>query len=511
MKRRDFIKSSLALSILGTQIPLMALGKTQQTIRRRSGTWDSDRILVLIKMDGGNDGLNSVIPVYDSLYHQARPTLAFDENEALMVTEDSGFHPQMAPFVPIFQNGEMGIIHGVGYPQSNLSHFRSSDIWVTGSPANEIWSSGWLGRLFNNEYPNFPNGAPEHPIAIQFGSANLLEFQSEQTNFATMLFDPEIMYAIVNENYVPGSNDPPPETYGGDELNFVRELDLTTLEYSEEIYNAGQNGNLTVEYPNNNLGDQLAVTAKLISGGLTTPVYRLHIRGFDNHAGQDNAHPQRLNQMSTAISAFLQDLKNQGLDDRVLTVTTSEFGRRVEENGSSGTDHGTSGPIFTFGSTTIGDVFGSQPSLSNLDNNGNLLAEHDFRQVYSTLIEDWFGLDPSISQFVFQDTFDPIPFVSDPLSVTGSPAVPEAFALFPAFPNPFNPATNIRFELPIAAKTTVRVFDIKGREVRTHQLGKLNIGKHDYILDGRDLSSGVYHIQVEAAGSVQSQRVTLLK
>lgn len=278
MKRLDFIKSSLALSIMGTQIPLMALGKTQQSIRRKTGTWDSDRILVLIKLDGGNDGLNSVIPVYNSLYHQARPTLAFDENEALMVTDDSGFHPQMAPLVPIFQNSEMGIIHGVGYPQSNLSHFRSSDIWVTGSPANEIWSSGWLGRLFNNEYPNFPDGAPEHPIAIQFGSANLLEFQSEQTNFATMLFDPEIMYYIVNENYVPGSNDPPPETYGGDELSFVRELDLTTLEYSEEIYNAGQEGNLTVEYPNNNLGEQLAVTAKLISGGLMTPIYRLQDR-----------------------------------------------------------------------------------------------------------------------------------------------------------------------------------------------------------------------------------------
>ena len=511
MKRRDFIKASMVMSILGAKLPLMALGKSHQNIRRKTGTWESDRILVLIKMNGGNDGLNSVIPVFDSLYHQARPTLAFNENQALMVTEDSGFHPQMASLFPIFQNGEMGIIHGVGYPQSNLSHFRSSDIWVTGSPSNEIWTSGWLGRLFQNEYPNFPDGAPDHPVAIQFGSANLLEFQSTQTNFATMLFDPEVMYAIINENYVPGSNDPPPATYGGDELNFVRELDLTTLEYSEEIYAAGQDGNLTVEYPNNNLGEQLAVTAKLISGGLMTPIYRLHIGGFDTHAGQSNDHSQRLNQTSNAISAFLQDLKNQGLDDRVMVMTTSEFGRRVGENGSNGTDHGTSGPVFTFGTTTIGDVYGSQPSLSNLDNNNNLLVEHDFRQVYSTLIEDWFGMDSSISQSVFQDTFDPIPFVANPLSVNGSPTVPDSFTLFPAFPNPFNPATNIRFELPSEARATIRVFDLKGREVQTHNLGKLNSGQHDFRLDCRDLSSGVYHIQVEAAGSVQSQRVTLAK
>ena len=511
MKRRDFIKTSMLLSILGARLPLMALGKSKQNIRRKTGTWDSDRILVLIKMDGGNDGLNSVIPVYDNLYHQKRPTLAFNANQALMVNEDSGFHPQMAPLIPIFQNGEMGIIHGVGYPQGNLSHFRSSDIWVTGSPADEIWSSGWLGRLFQNEYPNFPDGAPEHPIAIQFNSANLLEFQSTQTNFATMLFDPDVMYYIVNENYVPGSNDPPPETYGGDELNFVRELDLTTLEYSEEIYGAGQDGDLTVEYPNNNLGEQLAVTAKLISGGLMTPIYRLNIGGFDTHAGQAGEHPSLLNQMSNAISAFLQDLKNQGLDDRVMVVTTSEFGRRVEENGSNGTDHGTSGPIFTFGTTTVGNVFGSQPSLSNLDNNENLMVEHDFRQVYTTLIEDWFGLDPTVSQAVFQETFEPIPFVANPLSVSSSLAVPEAFTLYPAFPNPFNPATNIRFELPHSSKVTIQIFDIKGREVRTHRLGKVSAGLHDFRLDCRDLSSGVYHIQVETAGSVQSQRVTLLK
>lgn len=511
MKRRDFIKTSMVLSMLGSRMPLMALGKPKQNIRRRTGTWDTDRILVLIKLDGGNDGLNSIIPVYDSLYHQKRPTLAFNENQALMINEDSGFHPEMAPLVPIFQGGEMGIIHGVGYPYGNLSHFRSSDIWVTGSPADEIWSSGWLGRLLQYEYPNFPEGAPDHPVAIQFGSANLLEFQSIQTNYATMLFDPDTMYYIVNQNYVPGTNDPPPATFGGDELNFVRELDLTTLEYSEEIYTAGHDGNLTVEYPDYNLGQQLAVTAKLISGGLMTPIYRLHINGFDTHAGQETEHSPLLYQLSNGIAAFLQDMKNQGLDDRIMVVTTSEFGRRVKENGSNGTDHGTSGPVFTFGSTTLGAVYGSQPSLSDLDANENLLVEHDFRQVYATLAQDWFGLDPAVSQGVFQDTFTTIPFVANPLSVIGAPAVPESFTLYPAFPNPFNPVTNIHFELPRAAKVTVRLFDIKGRAVQMHHNGQFSAGQHDFRLDCRDLAAGVYHIQVEAAGSVQSQRVTLLK
>ncbi len=512
MKRRDFIKTSMLLSLFGAaRVPLLALGKSPQHIIRRTGTWDTDRILVLIKLDGGNDGLNTVIPVYDSLYHQKRPTLAVSENDALMVDDESGLHPVMSSLIPVFQEGEMGIIHGVSYPDSNLSHFRSSDIWVTGSPANEIWNTGWLGRLFLTEYPQFPEEAPSHPIAIQFGSANLLEFQTEQSNFGSMLFDPDLMYSLVNENYIPGTADPPPTTFGGEELTFVRELDISTFEYSEEIFNASDAGNLTVEYPSTNLGEQLAVTAKLISGGLMTPIYRLHISGFDSHAGQATQQPPLLEELSNAVSTFLQDLKNQGLDHRVMVMTTSEFGRRVEENGSSGTDHGTSGPVLIFGSTIIGNIYGSQPSLSDLDTNQNLLVEHDFRQIYSTIIEDWFGLDHSVTQNVFQDTFDTIPFIANPLSVDTTPSLPTHFILYPAFPNPFNPTTNIRVELFHPARVTIRIFDVKGKEVQTLSLGKVDSGRHNFHINGRYLASGVYHVQIEANGSIRSQRITLVK
>ena len=149
MKRRDFIKTAMVLSAFGTQLPLMAIGRRQRQLQRRT-QWETDRIVVLIKLNGGNDGLNTVVPIEDDIYYEARPTLALPPNQTLSVNETTGFHPSMSPIYPYYQNGQMGIIHGVGYNQGNLSHFRSSDIWVTGSDANEHLSSGWLGRLFEN-------------------------------------------------------------------------------------------------------------------------------------------------------------------------------------------------------------------------------------------------------------------------------------------------------------------------------------------------------------------------
>ena len=176
MKRREFIKSAFALSAFGTQIPIMALGRKNKL--GRSVEWESDRIVVLIKLNGGNDGLNTIIPVQNDIYYNARPTLAISQNQALGIDDYNGFHPSLSAFHSLFQNEQMSLIHGVGYHQPNLSHFRSSDIWVTGSDANEYLQTGWIGRLLEQEYPDFPSNAPDHPLAIQFNSANLLEFKT---------------------------------------------------------------------------------------------------------------------------------------------------------------------------------------------------------------------------------------------------------------------------------------------------------------------------------------------
>ena len=508
MKRRDFIKSAFALSAFGTQIPVMALGRKNQF--GRIVQWETDRIIILIKLNGGNDGLNTIIPTQDDIYYNARPSLAISPNEALAINEHNGFHPNLSAFHSLYQSGNMSLIHGIGYPDPNLSHFRSSDIWVTASDADEYLQTGWIGRLLEQEYPDFPSNAPDHPLAIQFNSANLLEFKTSESNMGMMVFDPETMYYLINGQYVAGENDPAPDTYGGTELDFIREVDLLSFEYAEVINETAGQGSNSVEYPGTNLGYQMALTAQMISGGLETPIYRIYQSGYDTHATQGNDHANLLMDLNNAVLAFMEDLSNQGLMDRVLVVTTSEFGRRYFENGSAGTDHGTSAPCMVFGNSVVPDMFGEQPSLSNLDQHNNLLIQHDFRQLYSSIITDWFGLDQEIATNVFGQEFETIPFVQSPLSVK-NPPVPGKFKMHAAYPNPFNPTTMVSFTLPAMSNVSVMLFNLKGRELQTHHLGRKKPGKHFYKLDGRNLASGNYIVQVEAAGSVLNQKVTFLK
>ena len=508
MKRRDFIKSAFALSAFGTQIPVMALGRKNQF--GRIVQWDTDRIIILIKLNGGNDVLNTIIPTQDDIYYNARPSLAISPNEALAINEHNGFHPNLSAFHSLYQSGNMSLIHGIGYPDPNLSHFRSSDIWVTASDADEYLQTGWIGRLLEQEYPDFPSNAPDHPLAIQFNSANLLEFKTSESNMGMMVFDPETMYNLINGNYVAGEDDPAPDTYGGTELDFIREVDLLSFEYAGVINETAGQGSNSVEYPGTNLGYQMALTAQMISGGLETPIYRIYQSGYDTHATQGNDHANLLMDLNNAVLAFMEDLSNQGLMDRVLVVTTSEFGRRYFENGSAGTDHGTSAPCMVFGNSVVPDMFGEQPSLSNLDQHNNLLIQHDFRQLYSSIITDWFGLDQEIATNVFGQEFESIPFVQSPLSVK-NPHVPGKFKMHAAYPNPFNPTTMVSFTLPAMSNVSVRLFNLKGRDLQTHHLGRKKPGKHFYKLDGRNLASGNYIVQVEAAGSVLNQKVTLLK
>jgi len=325
-----------------------------------------------------------------------------------------------------------------------------------------------------------------------------------------MVFDPETMYNLINGNYVAGEDDPAPDTYGGTELDFVREVDLLSFEYAEVINETAGQGLNSVEYPETNLGYQMALTAQMISGGLETPIYRIYQSGYDTHADQNNDHSNLLLDLNNAVLAFMEDLSNQGLLDRVMVVTTSEFGRRYFENGSTGTDHGSSAPCMVFGNSVVPDMFGEQPSLSNLDQHNNLLIQHDFRQLYSSVITDWLGLDQEIAVNVFGQQFETIPFIQSQLSVK-NPPVAAKFKMHPAFPNPFNPTTMLSYTLPEDGNVTIRLLDLRGRSLKTHRLGKQKTGLHSFTLDGRNLSSGSYIAQVEAAGSTLTQKISLIK
>ncbi len=517
MKRRDFIKAATALSVLGSNMPLLAINRNNALPKQNKTAWDSDRILVLIKLDGGNDGLNTIIPISDSNYYNARPEQAIAAEDAIPLDNDTAFHPNMTELEELYDAGNMAVIQGVGYPNPNLSHFRSSDIWDTGSPANEYWQTGWLGRLFTKEYPNLPDGAPEHPIAVQMGSAQILEFQTDGSNVATMTFDADWMYWLIKDNYIHDTNGSPPDTYGGVELAYVRGLDASTLEYSEEVHDAASEGINIVSYPDTNLGNQLSAVAKLISGELTTPIYRLYLGGFDTHSQQPDAHSSLIKQLSEAVGAFIEDITGQGFGDRIMVVTTSEFGRRVYENGSDGTDHGTSAPVMVFGAGVNGGFYGTHPDLSDLDNDNNMKMQYDYRQVYSTLINDWFGLPKSTANEIFndpEDLFKNINFVKDPLiplSTSDTNTIPKSFKVGPAFPNPFNPVTTIKFTLPNESPVKIHVFDTTGRLIDKINLGEFQSGTHSHKINGSNWSSGIYIIQVEANSETLSQRVSLVK
>ena len=279
MKRRDFIKSSLALYALGSYLPTALLGSKNRFSYRNSNI-DSDRIVILIKMNGGNDGLNTLIPFQNSSYYQERPAIAIPSEQSLPITDTLAFHPALENWQRFFEQQKLAIIQGVGYDNGNLSHFRSSDIWDTGSNEDIELTTGWLGRLLELEYPGFPDNAPEHPLALQYNSANLLEFKTETSNTGLYLYDPNTMYSIISGNYIDNLNSNIPETYGGDELAFIRELDHMSFSYSQIISEAAQNApNTIMNYPNTNIGQQFKITAQLIAGGLSTPFYRLYQNG----------------------------------------------------------------------------------------------------------------------------------------------------------------------------------------------------------------------------------------
>ena len=319
------------------------------------------------------------------------------------------------------------------------------------------------------------------------------------------------MYSLITGNYVDDQNEEIPDTYGGDELAFLREMDYMSFNYSQVVNEAAQNApNTIMNYPNTNIGQQFKVAARLITGGLSTPLYRFYQHGYDTHVEQLYRHEQLLSELADALNVFFNEMDALGLLDRILIVTTSEFGRRVYENASEGTDHGTSAPVFIFGSDINGGIFGDDPNLENLDENGNLLVQFDYRQIYTTVMANWFGLNASTVNQVFNGDFQAVPFVDQSLGSKPSTG-PNGFLLNPAYPNPFNPTTMLSYTLPVEENVTIRLLDLRGRVLKVHHQGKQKAGNHLFKLDGKNLSSGSYIAQVEAAGSTLTQKISLIK
>ena len=516
MKRRQFLRNSVAVGLGSMLIPrwLHPLLASSDHLRDRG----QNRILVILNLGGGNDGLNTVIPFEDDEYYNLRPTIAIPQNELLEITETLGLHPALAPLMDLWNDENMAIIQNVGYDQQDLSHFRSTDIWRSGSDVDQIISTGWVARYLETLYSDYVNNPPEEPMALQQGSTDGLLLTGNEGVPGVIVDDPSIFYNLVNETYESDYNNDPPETAGGNELSFVRQIDNNSFAYAGVIQAAAEAGQNTVEYPNNDVGTQLSIIAKLLSGGLYTPIFLTHHYGFDTHNNQLNDHNNLLTVLSSSIGTFFQDLENLGLRDRVILLTTSEFGRRPFENGSDGTDHGAGAPQLLFGSKVKGGIYGSNPNLTDFDNNANLLHEFDFRQLYSTLMTQWFELEQQEVENILFHPFEALPIIdnrfplnSDPVRKEGLIGIPDDYTLSGAYPNPFNPVTRLTYGLKQNTLVDIRVFDIKGREI-LHPVHDIKpAGYFRLSLNSRSLSSGTYTVVMRAGDAVRKTNITVVK
>lgn len=513
--RKDFLKK-LGLFTAGSSFiigntPVQALQSS--SLFKKLANLETNRVLVLIQLEGGNDGLNTIVPIENDIYYNARDELSISKSEAVKLTDTIGMHPVMSPLESLWEEGKMGVIQNVGYPSGDLSHFRSTDIWLTGSAHDEYLETGWMGRHLDQEFPNFNENPTPTPLAVQIGGASSLLFKSDTLDLGMTLNNVEVLEYLL-ENGEIYSKQNLPDTLAGDEMEFMRTLANNSFRYAEAIKTAYDESANQVEFSTESLGRSLSIVSRLIKGNLDTKIFLVSLNGFDTHANQLEDHSQLLSTLSNAVSNFYTDLEADGRSEEVLIATFSEFGRRVHKNGAAGTDHGTAAPLLVFGDQVEGGLIGSDPKLNanDLDEFGNLVHEYDFRQVYSTLLNDWFGIEESQTAATMGGSFERIPFLKTGSTVNNeNGGIPYRFQLKQNYPNPFNPETTISFSVQRAQHVKLEVFDIQGRVVQTLVDSRISAGEHRIRFNGSNLSSGTYLYRLFAGNEVQTKTMTLLK
>lgn len=528
MKRKDFLLNALPAAAL---LPEVINGYSVKAFHQHSplvqallrGQTVTDHVLVIVQLSGGNDGLNMVIPVADySKYYNARTNIAIPENRVLSIAgvTGTGIHPAMTGLQSLFTEGKAKLVQAVGYPQPNFSHFRATDIWMSGSNSNQEVYSGWAGRYLNYEFPDFPSGYPStsmpDPLAIQIGSTTTLTTQGPTANMGMSITNPTNFYNLVN-----GTSDPVPSTPAGKELKFIRQVNQQTQKYSTVIKNAANAITQQVTYPTgNSLADQLKIVARLIAGGLKTRVYMVSFGGFDTHSVQVGAtdttignHATLLQKVSDAIKAFQDDLKFQNVEDRVVGMTYSEFGRRIKSNSSTGTDHGAAAPMFLFGSNIDAGMLGVNPTLpASATVNDNIPMQYDFRSIYSTLLEKWFCLEKSVVDSLFPPNINSqlqsLPIIKAGACNGITPPPPSSSdVLITNSPNPFTSSTTIKFTTA-GGHTFIQIIDTLGRMIKVLTDRDYTAGTYTLDFNSDGLPTGVYYARFQN-GVTQQVRAML--
>ena len=362
------------------------------------GRYGDDTILVVIQMSGGNDGLNTVVPYGLDGYHQARPNLGIKDTDVLPLTDQIGLHPAMGKIQELYQQGQVAIVQGAGYANPILSHFRAMDIWQTAAP-DTYESRGWLANYLgsttvDDNNPIFAASITGELVRALYGNnvsvPTIASMQAYQ-------FRTDGRYAADRNNQLSYANWVYGKTYTSPLQAHVARTGANAITSSESVQASTSAYNSSVTYPTFPLANSLKTIAQLMAAELGTRIYYTSFGGFDTHSAQVNNHSRLLGGFSDSVAAFLQDVGQMGKAERVLMMTFSEFGRRVKENGSNGTDHGTAGPMFVIGPRVKGGIYADHPSLTSLDDNRNLVYGVDFRSVYGTTLDGWLGADHALA------------------------------------------------------------------------------------------------------------------
>ncbi len=347
-----------------------------------------NNVLVILQLSGGNDGLNTVIPYRNDLYYKARPRIGIEKNKVLSLTDEAGLHPALTGLKELYDNGSLGILNNVGYPNLDRSHFRSMDIWHTGSDSREYWTTGWLGRYLDAQC----KGCDKPTYALELDDTLSLAMKGEEAK-AIAMKDPKRLFGTANQRFFKEVMMQYKDEPGEQPADYLYKTLSETISSADYIFEKSKLHPSQADYPKTELGQSFKTIASLIFSDINTKVYYVSLGSFDTHINQQIQQQNLFTQMNDAVKAFVKDLKDNGRFNDVLLMTFSEFGRRVSQNASGGTDHGTANNMFLIGGgLKQKGIINTLPDLADLDE-GDLKYKVDFKNVYATVLKKWLGAD----------------------------------------------------------------------------------------------------------------------
>lgn len=547
MKRRNFIKKMTlggAAPFILNGIPVYLFAR-ESHLRKAASESVNDKILIILQLHGGNDGLNTIIPLDQyNHYYNLRPNIAIPDNgsrkylqldSTLPVQDQVGLHPDMIGAKELYDQGKLAIVQGVSYKNNNGSHFRGRDIWFMGGGYEDYYGSGWMGRWLDQEFPGYPDDYPNEempdPLGLEIGTGISLAFHRESGIPAGLsVQNPQQFYDLINGV---GGNLPTEfaNSHYGDELRYIMEIEQQSNRYADRLKQVYENGgNSSVIYPEsyplnapknstyNHLASQLRLIARLISGGIKTKIFLARIGGFDTHAQQVEdynptmgVHAALLYHISSAMKAFQDDLRNLGVEDRVVSITYSEFGRRPSSNGSYGTDHGTGAPTLVFGKAVKPGIIGINPDLNNLEY-GNIPQQFDYRQVLTTLLQDWLGAsDTIVEQTLFGEFLDKKLDLIGSITSTKETFFDRRFRLNDCYPNPAKLQTTISFRINASSHVSIHLYDTNGKLVQQVMDEKRLPGEHEIQVDLQNIKPGKYVYRMKSGQLEDAKTLVVIK